>query len=120
MKTTLIAAAALLALGTLPALAESEGGHDPFALATPGITTTFGTAAADTGSNAYPDMTGRPGSAIAVYAGTLEPDTGTEQPVQTANSLPVGADVNGRAYAHLGTPDQGLAVRTASRGTLAY
>lgn len=94
MKTLLIAAAALLTLGALPALAQ-EGGRDPFLIQTPGVTTVIGYEAPDTGSAQFPDVAGRPGSALSVFTGTLAPDTDTEAPVQTANSLP------GRAPAYV-------------------
>ncbi len=90
MKTILIAAAAFLTVSALPALAESEGGRDPFGLQTPGVTTVIGAEAPDTGSAAYPVVTGRPGSRLSVSSGALTPDTGTEAPEQSASSLPGG------------------------------
>jgi hypothetical protein len=102
MKISLIVAAALLALGTLPALA-GEGNGEPFAFQTPGITTAVGAQVADTGSSAYPDVTGRAGSSLSVFAGSLAPDTGSEAPVQTANSLPVGAEQG--TFAHFVQPN---------------
>ena len=94
MKTILIAAAAFLTVSALPALAESEGGGDSFGLQTPGITTVIGAEPADTGSAAYPDVAGRPGSHLAVSNGGLVSESGSEAPKQSANSLPVGYDAD--------------------------
>ena len=99
MKTTLIAAT-LLTLSALPALA-GEGGRDYFALQTPGVTTTAVASAPDTGSALYPNVAGRPGSFLGVFASGIVPETGNEAPVQTANSLPRGAEQGNLAYAQL-------------------
>lgn len=104
MKNTLIAAAALLSLSALPALA-GEGTGDVFALRTPGVTTTTTNmtvaAAADTGSSQYPNVAGRPGSFLGVFASNIVPETGSEAPVQTANSLPRGAEQGNLSYVQL-------------------
>lgn len=99
MKTTLIAAA-LLTLGALPALA-GEGTGDIFALRTPGVSTAVVAEAPDTGSAQYPNVAGRPGSFLGVFASNLVPETGSEAPVQTANSLPRGAEQGNLAYVQL-------------------
>jgi len=113
MKISLIAATALLAFGTLPALA-GEGNGAPFAFRTPGITTAVGAQVADTGSSAYPDITGRAGSSLSVFAGSLAPDTGSEASVQTANSLPVGAEQG--TFARLVQPNLVAPTLTAAAG----
>jgi hypothetical protein len=100
MKNTLIAAAALLTLGALPALA-GEGTGDFFALHTPGVTTTVVAEAPDTGSSQYPVVANRPGSFLGVFASNIVPETGNEVPVQTANSLPRGAELGNPAYVQL-------------------
>ena len=100
MKTTLIAAAALLALSALPA-AAGEGTGDIFALRTPGVTTGVVAEAPDTGSAQYPVVAGRPGSFLGVFASNIVPETGSEASVQTANSLPRGAEQGNLAYVQL-------------------
>ena len=100
MKTTLIAAAALLALSALPALA-GEGTGDIFAIRTPGVTTMVVAEAPDTGSAQYPVVANRPGSFLGVFASNIVPETGNETPVQTANSLPRGAEQGNLAYVQL-------------------
>ncbi len=87
MKTMFFAAA--LTLAALPAFAQ-EGSGDPFVLGTPGTTSYVTTQTADVGSSAYPNVIGRPGSNLSMLAGDILPVTGSEGPVQTANSLPVG------------------------------
>ena len=100
MKTILLAAVAVTALA-LPAFA-AEGNGEPFPnyFSIP-TTTTVVSQRADTGSQAYPNVAGRPGSALNVAAGDIVPETGSEQPVQTANSLPRGFEQGMPAYAHL-------------------
>lgn len=100
MKNTLIAAAALLTLGALPALA-GEGTGDVFAIRTPGVTTMIAAEAPDTGSSQYPFVANRPGSFLGVFASDIVPETGNEAPVQTANSLPRGAEQGNLAYVQL-------------------
>jgi len=101
MKTILLAAIAATALA-LPAFA-AEGNGEPFPNYAYVMTTTAPSLSqrADVGSNAYPDVAGRPGSALNVFAGGVVPDTGNEQPIQTANSLPRGFEEGMPAYAHL-------------------
>lgn len=102
MNFKIIAAAALLSLGALPAFA-AEGNGEPFFIQAPGVTSASNAVAADTGSETLPVVAGRPGSTLGVYASVAVLDTGNETPVQTANSLPVGAATNFRAFANLGT-----------------
>lgn len=104
MKTYLLAALAATALA-LPAFA-AEGNGEPFPnYSAFGTTTVVAQQRADVGSNAYPNVVGRPGSVLNVFAGGVVPDTGNEQPIQTANSLPRGFEEGMPAYAHL-TPAQ--------------
>ena len=100
MKNTLIAAAALLTLSALPALA-GEGTGDIFAIRTPGVTTMVVAEAPDTGSSQYPVVANRPGSFLGVFASNIVPATGNETPVQTANSLPLGAEQGNLSYVQL-------------------
>lgn len=99
MKTTLLALAALT-IAAAPSFA-GEGNGEPFAYRTPGVATYVGQQAADVGSAAYPDMTGRPGTQLILATADLVPQTGSEAPVQTANSLPAGAAQGNTAYAQL-------------------
>ncbi len=99
MKTILLAAIAVTALA-LPAFA-GEGNGEPFPNYTNGVTTTVTSQRADVGSAAYPNVVGRPGSALVQFAGDIVPDTGSEQPIQTANSLPRGFERGLPVYAHL-------------------
>ena len=100
MKTILLTAAALFGLALAPALA-GEGNGDPF----PGnygtvITTQALPQVADTGSQAYPDLTGRPGSDLPSLQAEVLPANGNgEGAIQTANSLPRGAEEGTVAYA---------------------
>ena len=99
MKTTLLTAAALFGLALAPALA-GEGNGNPFP-GNFGTLTTTGTLpqVADTGSNAYPDITGRAGSDLPSLMAEVLPANGSEGAVQTANSLPRGAEEGTVAYA---------------------
>jgi len=112
MKTILLAVVAVTALA-LPAFA-GEGNGEPFPNYGDTMTTTAVVSQrADVGSNAYPDVVGRPGSALNVFAGGVVPETGSEQPIQTANSLPRGFTQGMPAYAHL-TPAYPTFVATNS------
>lgn len=112
MKTILLALAAVT-LAAAPSFAQ-EGNGEPFAYRTPGVTTSLAQQAADVGSVAYPDMTGRPGTQLKVAASNLVPQTGSEAPVQTANSLPVGAAQGTTAYVELNPAWSGTATLTFS------
>ena len=98
MRTTLLAAVAVTALA-LPALA-GEGNGEPFPMRGDGTTATIALRRADTGSNAYPSVVARPGSAMNLYAAGAVPSTGTEQAAQTANSLPRGFERGMPIYAN--------------------
>lgn len=97
MKTTLLAAVAATVLA-LPAFA-GEGNGDPFPMRGNGTTATIALRRADTGSNAFPSLVARPGSAMNLYAADTVPSTGSEQEAQTANSLPRGFERGLPVYA---------------------
>ncbi len=100
MKTIMLAAVAVAALA-LPAVA-AEGNGEPFPNYLSGSTSTVTPSQrADVGSEAFPDVAGRPGLSISVASVGIVPETGTEQPIQTANSLPHGFEQGMPAYAHL-------------------
>lgn len=101
MNKLFLAAAIALSLGVAPAIA-GEGVGEPFpntatsfTARVPGATQQY----ADTGSNGYPSPAGRPGSNLPSLAGDLLPTTGSEGPVQTANSLPAHFEEGTVAYA---------------------
>jgi len=93
-KLSIAASAALVGLGltaTNPALA-GEGNGEPFPQSF-GVTRLSNRVARDIGHSQYPDVTGRPGSNLSVLAdGQVLPAPGNEQALQTANSLPRGAE----------------------------
>ena len=98
MKTHLVLAVAVLSLGltTVQAYAEGEGNGDPFPFQAPTQPYSVAAFAADTASNPYPDLSGRP---------TQQPSEtrmlaagGSEAPVQSASSLPRGFDEGTVAY----------------------
>lgn len=100
MRTILLAAVAVAALA-LPAVA-AEGNGEPFPNYLSGSTATMTLSQhADVGSEAFPNVAGRPGSSISVASVGIVPETGSEQPIQTANSLPRGFEQGMPAYAHL-------------------
>lgn len=99
MKNTLLAAAAALTLITGTAIA-GEGKGEPFPFRAAGLTVSASPALhADTGSAAYPDVTGRPAQLQAAINPDLIPPNGSEGSVQTANSLPAGSSEGTVAYA---------------------
>jgi len=100
MKTILIAALAVSALAATPALA-GEGNGEPFPFRSRGITTFAAPQRADVGSAAYPDVRGRSGTFVEMSAGSVVPDTGTEAPIQTANSVPTGFTADKPSFAQL-------------------
>ena len=99
MKTTLAAVAALCLL-TATAAHAGEGNGEPFPFRGPGLMTTVvpRAFAADTGSDGYPDLDGRP-FWIETAGGSDVPVTGSEGVVQTVNSLPRGFEDGTVAYA---------------------
>ena len=130
MKSLYLAAAVALSLGAAPAFA-GEGNGDPFPFSVGGqITRTYAapqqyadtgsqayphvagrpgtglenpagsqTQFADTGSQAYPNVVGRAGSDLPSLAGDVLPTNGTQGIVQTANSLPAHFEEGTVAYA---------------------
>ena len=97
MRTTLLATIAMTALA-LPAFA-GEGNGEPFPMRGNGTTATIALLRADTGSNAFPSVVARPGSAMNLYAAGTVPSTGSEQAAETANSLPRGFERGLPVYA---------------------
>lgn len=120
--TTLIRALLVASsLGLAPALA-AEGNGEPFpshagALAAPAALSV--PRVADTGSAAYPDLAGRPGSDLPRLAGDVLPATGSEGPVQTANSLPRHFEEGTVAYAQASRVHSWMLAH-AGRPALAY
>ena len=101
MKMTIFAAIVVLSFGLAPAMA-GEGNGEPFANNAGSITSRTGLTApqiADTGSAAYPNLVGRPGSDLPRLAGNVLPSNGSEGTVQTANSLPAHFEEGTVAYA---------------------
>ncbi len=101
MKTFILAAIVASSLGLAPAMA-AEGNSEPFPFNAGGFTTQSAPTApqvADTGSEAYPSILGRPGSDLPQLAGNVLPTNGSEGIVQTANSLPAHFEEGTVAYA---------------------
>jgi hypothetical protein len=106
MKTFIraaLVASSLIASGLAfaPAMA-AEGNSEPFPLNAGSFTTHSGLTrprVADTGSEAYPNLAGRPGSDLPALAGDVLPTNGSEGIVQTANSLPAHFEDGTVAYA---------------------
>ena len=97
MKTNLIAASLLaLAMGVGVAHAEGEGNGNPFPNTEAGHFVVANQVLSDTGSESIPHFGGR---TTALTQGDLLPANGSEGAVQTANSLPVGAEEGTVAYA---------------------
>lgn len=107
MKLKITTAVALLGLSLTPVFA-GEGNGEPFrnnagtlgtrtVLAGPVLADTG--FLADTGSAAYPSFAGRSGSDLTRLAGDILPVNGSEGAIQTASSLPVGAEQGTVAYA---------------------
>ncbi len=91
MKTiTFVTALSLLAAPVLFAgqASAAEGGHDPFALTTPGITTNLRAGVAGSNQNPYPY-----GAPAVVESLATTPEGGSEAGYNTANSLPSVAPV---------------------------
>ncbi len=100
MTIKLVAAIAALSLFTLAAQAEGEGNGAPFPFHAPGSAfAADGSGPLDTGAAAYPDLTGGRAQVIAAGDIAVVPMTGSEAPVQTANSLPLEFEDVATAYA---------------------
>jgi len=101
MKMTFLAAVAVMSLGLAPAMA-GEGNGEPFPNNAGTVTSHAALTApqlADTGSAAYPNVAGQPGSDLPQLAGAVLPTNGSEGAVQTANSLPAHFEDGTVAYA---------------------
>ncbi len=130
MKSLYLAAAVALSFGAAPAFA-GEGNGDPFPFSVSGQTTRTYAAPqqyaetgsqayphvagrpgtglenpagsqaqfADTGSQAFPNVAGRVGADLPSLAGNVLPTNGSQGIVQTANSLPAHFDEGTVAYA---------------------
>jgi len=121
MKMTILAALAVMSLGLAPAMA-AEGNGDPFpntASAAVGHTVLAAPLVADTGSAAYPNFAGYPGSNLPALAGDVLPSNGSEGAVQTANSLPAHFEEGTVAYAQANRVHNWM-VAHARRSTPAY
>lgn len=118
MRNALPTAAALMALAAAPAFAqESSGSLLPSTV--PGITAMASAQVADVGSQAYPDVSARPGSNLAVAAGGQLPGNGSEASVQTVNLLPSGFEVGTAAYAYARLTNRNFAAQ-AERNRVTY
>lgn len=118
MQNILLTAMALLGLALPPALA-GEGNGNPF----PGnfgalATTRTVQQSADTGSEGYPNLTGRAGSDLpSLFAGML-PTNGSEGAVQTVNSLPRGAEEGTVAYTQARSVRNWMLAHSGSRAPI--
>ncbi len=90
LKATLTAAVAVLSLFAGPVLAEGEGNGDPFPFQAERQATVGSAFATETGSAAYPRITGNTAQPSALAR--IEPASGSEAILQTAGSLPRGFD----------------------------
>lgn len=124
MKTTLLAAAAAFSFAAATAQAASGGAAgvgngDPFPFRAPGITTVVVNppASVDTGSIAYPDLTGRPSQVVAAGGPDGVPMTGSQAGVETANSLPRGFREGTVAYAQEQSVRRYFAAQAAARSS---
>lgn len=117
MNTIHLIAAAFL-LTASPAFAQ-EGNSNPFAFAASSVTVAAQTVIAAVSSEAYPDTAGRPGSNLAQLADELLLGTASEAVVQTANSLPRGAEVGMTSHAYGQSVSRHFAAQ-AQRGTPVY
>jgi hypothetical protein len=120
---TFIAAVAVLGLSLAAPAFAAEGNSEPFPNdMTVGTRVLRQAQAADVGSAQYPNVIGRPGSDLYGLAGDVLPSDGSEGAVQTANSLPRGAEEGTVTYAQAQSVNhwvlahsQAVAIRTASR-----
>ena len=102
MNTFARVALAVMSLATSPALAESEGGGNPYAFAAAPQVTAGRAFVTDTWSDAQPQATGYADQASSME--DLLPSSGNETPVQTAASLPVRSMDGTVTYARMRTP----------------
>ncbi len=108
MKTSILAAVAVLGLIVSPAFAAGEGNGNPFpnnagsysVQTMPAALARLADRMNDSGSESYPATANRPGSDLfALNNGALLPQTGSETSVQAANSLPRNFEQGAVAYA---------------------
>ncbi len=118
MKSLFAATIVALGLSLAPAMA-GEGNGEPFPNYSGSYTTTAAPRYADTGSAAYPNIAGRPGSNLPSLAGDVLPTNGSESVVQTANSLPSHFEEGTVAYAQA-TQIHNWMVAHATRNAPAY
>ena len=90
LKAVFAVAVAILSFSAGPVLAEGEGNGDPFPFQAGRQVTAGNAFATETGSSAYPRMTGNTAQPSALAR--LEPASGSEAILQTAGSLPRGFD----------------------------
>ncbi len=109
LKVTLAVAVAALSLSAGQAYAESEGNGDPFPFQAGRQATAGSPFVADTGSAAYPQLTGNTTQPSSLAR--LEPAPGNEALVQTAGSLPRGFGNGSVAYAQARSLSRYLAGR---------
>ncbi len=108
-RTVLAVAAVALSLSAGYAFAESEGNGNPFPFQA-GQQATAGRAfVSDTGSSAYPELTGNTTQASSLAE--LAPAGGSEAAVQTVASLPRGFGEGSVVYAQTRSVDRYLAGR---------
>ena len=120
MKTTLFAAAAALSLVAATAVHAASGGAgngDPFPFRAPGTTVVNPPSYADTGSIAYPALSGRPSQVVTVGGPGAVPMTGSQAGVETANSLPRGFQEGTIAYAQEQSVQRYFAAQAAARSS---
>jgi hypothetical protein len=112
MSTKIVLAAVTVAfsLTASPAFAESEGNGAPFGFRADYQITSGRAFVADTGSAAYPGLTGN--TAQPSSLAQLQPAFGSEAPVQTANSLPRDSGVGTVAYAQAQSLNRHFAAQT--------
>jgi len=109
-KVILAAVAVAFSLAAGQAFAEGEGNGAPFVFAADGQVTKGRAFVADTGSEAYPNLTRSTTSPSSLAQ--LQPAFGSEAMIQTANSLPSGAGSGTMAYARVQNPSHRLATQT--------
>ena len=121
MRTTLFAAAAALSLVAATATHAASGGAgngDPFPFRAPGMTVVVNPHSyTDTGSIAYPDLTGRPSQVVTAGSPGVVPMTGGQGGVETANSLPRGFQDGTVAYAQQQSVQRYFAAQAAARSS---
>ena len=94
-KLIIVATVAALSLSTT-AFAEGEGNGDPFPFRAQPQTAYMNATTADVGSQQYPAA--NPALSFASNGAPILPENGSNGPVQTANSLPVGFEQGTVAY----------------------